>query len=472
MTINFLAFLDDALDVIDDSDVLETVLSEIDIDIDFDSLIADFTDVVSGVLSDVDQVVDAVTALVTESLDQLELDSDAVDISNIIEEAVDFIMNLADDVTIADALNDIGDYFSETLPSLSDAQLEQLLTDVSDLINEIAPNLSQLSITPVLEQGVEFITDVTDSEGFITLDGASLVGEITTDGSIRSFSTDVSGDIDNFLQDTRDFLANIIGIASLNDGLFQGDVTINDTPYAISLDITESITDGLTNVLSTADVTLPFVNGVFDVEFSALGDIEGTIDFAGGDLDLDLSTPLGPVDTSLAFPEDAQFDVPVDFLGISELELDLAVGVLRLPILNTTLELPLDSFSGELSLSDGLVGLTLENFPIPVETTFEVGPLASQVAIALTDDLSGELTIDAGEIDGSISSSLGEFSLEASFDDLVLQASSVIDQTTGALTLTDGSALINLTTPFGELSAGLALSDVEDVLVSASELLA
>ena len=90
----------------------------------------------------------------------------------------------------------------------------------------------------------------------------------------------------------------------------------------------------------------------------------------------------------------------------------------------------------------------------------------------MTEDLSGELTIAAGEVAGNLDTGFGDIEVSASFDDLILQASSVIDQTTGTLTLSDGLAAINLDTSFGPLSGAIALSAVEDVLKDASSFLA
>ncbi|MEL7508459.1 MAG: hypothetical protein AAFN42_14100 [Cyanobacteria bacterium J06554_1] len=476
MNINFSSLLENALASLEETISLDDAVSvSLLPTIDFDSLIADVTDVVNDVISDIDQVVEAVTSRVIETLGELDIESDAVDVSSIVDEVVNFIANLSDDATISDALNDIADSFAVTLPSLSEAELEDLLTDVSDLISDIAPDLSQLSITPLLDQGVEFLDELSDSIGTITIDGTSLSGDLTTGDVTRSFTTDVSGDINRLFEDASDFLSGITGSANLDNGQFLGNVTIDDTQYDFGLDITEALTDGITSLLSTADVTLPFSNGVIVVDINTfLGDIEGTIGFASGALDFDLLTPLGEIDTDVAFPDDAQFDVPVSFPALSEVELDFAAGLLRVPILNTVIDVPLEILSGEIGLTDSVATVALDEglLGMPIESSFEIGPLASEVAVALTEDLTGELTLDAGEIEGSITTNFGDFALAASFDDLVLQANSLIDQTTGALTLANGLASIDLTTPLGELSGALALSAVDGVLSEASSLLA
>ncbi len=475
MYIKFLSRLDKALTSLDVTIALDdAVATSLLPTIDFDSLIPSVTDEVNDAILNVDQVVESVTSRVIETLGELEIESDAVDVSGIVDEVVNFLAGLSDDVTISDALNDIADYFAVTLPSLSEAELEDLLTDVINLISEIAPDLSQLSITPLLDQGVGFLDELSDSVGTITIDGTSLSGELTTGNGPRRFTTDVSDDINAFFEDASDFLSGITGSANLSNGQFVGDVTIDGTQYEFGLDVTEALTDGVASLLSTADVTLPFTNGVLAVDVdTALGDIEGTIGFASGALDLDLLTPLGEVDTDIAFPDDAQFAVPVSFPGLSEVELDFAAGLLRVPVLNTVIDVPLEILSGEIGLADSVATLTLDDdlLGTPIESSFEIGPLASEIAVVLTEDLTGELTIDAGEIEGSITTNLGDFALAASFDDLVLQASGVIDQTTGALTLANGLASIDLTTPLGELSGALALSEVEGLLSSASSLL-
>ena len=478
---NVLSTLDDALDAITDSannfldDVVPASLLP---NVDFDSLLADMTDIVNDAFSDTTQIIEASTDLVVSRLDSLAIEADVVDVSDIVQEVVNFVANLPEDATIADALDEIVDFFDVALPSLSDDELLELLDDVSELIDEIAPNLSQLSITPTLTQGIEFVEDVLDSVGTITVDGSSLSGELTLDGEPFSFETDLSDEVSDLLGDVGDFLSGISGSASLNDGQFTGDITLAGSDYALSLDITEALTDGLTSLLSAAEVTLPFTNGVVAIDIAtALGGIEGTVDFAGGALDLDLLTPFGEVDTSFEFPEDTQFSIPAIVPGGPEFELDLADGVLRLPIPNVpSVEIPLNAFSGELGLSDGVATLMVGDFGgfalDDIETTFEIGPIASEVAIALTEDLTGDITIEAGEIMGTVVTDFGEFDLTASLNDLVLQASAIIDQTTGTLSLDSGLASIDFDTPFGEISGGLALDAIEDALADASNALA
>lgn len=451
--------LDGALETVTSDDVLDQspLLALLLPDVDFGDLITELTVVANDAIADTEQVIDSTTELVLNALETLNVEVDTVNISDFVEDLINFIDDLPDDATVADVLDEID------VPFLSDEELLDLLTDVSELISDVAPDLTQFSIAPFLDQGLAFVDDLTEGTGLVTIDGSSLSGELSLGGSTRTFTTDLSDDIDALLGDASEFLSGITGSASLSDGQFIGDVTIDDSQYELSLDITETLTDSLTSLFSVAEVTLPFTNGAFAVDIeTALGDIDGMIDFADGDLDLDLTTPWGAVDTSIAFPEDAQFSVPLALGGLSpmELDLDLAAGVLVVPMFGG-LEVALDVFSGELALADGVATLTLENvLPTPIETTFDIGPLASQVAIALTEDLSGELTLDAGVLDGTIVSSLGSFDLRASVDDLVLEASGVIDQTTGALALNDGVALINLETPLGELSAGLQLTPV------------
>ena len=475
MDVNVLSLLDDALDTL--GDLVST--SSIS-DIDFDSLIANLTDAVGDVIVDVEQVVDETTSLVVDTLTNIGVDIETVDVSGVVEDVIEFVSSLPEDATISDVLDDIVDFFDVTLPTVSDEDLLGLLNDVSDLINDIAPDLGQLSITPLLDEGVEFVGDLIESTGTITIDGTNLSGTLTLDGSPpREFTTDVSDELDDLLGDVSDFLAGITGNVTLSDGQFTGDVILGDAQYPLSIDITEALTDTFTSLLSTAEGTLPFADGVLTVDIdTALGNIDGTIDFAGGDLDLDLVTPLGNVDTSFTFPDDAQFDIPSDFLvgSDADLALDLSAGIVRVPLPGLSFDVPLDMLAGEFGLSEGLGTFTLSSVAgLPISgtsTIFEVGPLASQIAVALTDDLSGELTIDAGEVIGNIDTGFGALEVSASFDDLILQASSAINQTTGTLTLGDGLAAISLDTSFGPLAGVISLSAVENVLTDASSFLA
>ncbi|MEL6131153.1 MAG: hypothetical protein AAFR30_14790, partial [Cyanobacteria bacterium J06628_4] len=116
MNINFSSLLENALASLEETISLDDAVSvSLLPTIDFDSLIADVTDVVNDVISDIDQVVEAVTSRVIETLGELDIESDAVDVSSIVDEVFNFIANLSDDATISDALNDIADSFAVTL---------------------------------------------------------------------------------------------------------------------------------------------------------------------------------------------------------------------------------------------------------------------------------------------------------------------------------------------------------------------
>ena len=163
-------------------------------------------------------------------------------------------------------------------------------------------------------------------------------------------------------------------------------------------------------------------------------------------------------------------------MGISELELDLAAGLVRVPLGgtgSTPIDLPLTLFSGTLEVSNGEATLdislgTLAN----VETTFDIGPLASQVASALVQDLSGEVTLGAGEIAGSFTSDiLGTVEFASTVDDLIAQAGAFLDQTSGVLSLDGGTANLELDSPVGFFSEDFLLSSITDLLPDSSSLL-
>ena len=122
MNINFLSRLDNALTSLEETIALDdAVATSLLPTIDFDSLIASVTDEVNDAILNVDQVVESVTSRIIETVGELEIESDAVDVSGIVDGVVNFLAGLSDDVTISDALNDIADYFAVTLPSLSEA---------------------------------------------------------------------------------------------------------------------------------------------------------------------------------------------------------------------------------------------------------------------------------------------------------------------------------------------------------------
>lgn len=446
----------------------DTLLPLLLSDTDFDDLLADATELVDDAISDIGQVVESATLQIVTTLEESDVAADAVDISGLVEDLVNAIAELPEDTTIDTLLSELDIAF------LSDEQLLDLLNGVNELLDNVAPGLRQLEITPVLEQGTELLGALSNSIGTITIDGSNLSGELTLNGTQRTFTTDTSDDVDNVLADVDDFLSDITGEVSLSDGQFIGDITLNGTQYELNFDITKALTDSLVN-LFTATTPLSFTNGVVAVDIdTALGDVDGTIDFSGGDLDFDLITPFGNVDTSIDFPANSQFNVPLEVGGLAplNLELDFAAGVVSVPLLGG-FEIPLDSLSGEVVVADELATLTLDaGLPVPISTSFAIGPLASVVASELIEDFNGELTFDNGVVDGTIASRFGEFPVQATSTDLVLQARSVIDQTTGMLTLGDGVAGLSLDNPFGEVFGSLAFASMEDSSSTAADFLA
>lgn len=369
----------------------------------------------------------------------------------------------------------------DTFIDAADTGLEALLETPlpSDLFDFDLPDLSTLLLTTGLTTSLLADTSLVDSllgaTGSLFLDGSAISGKLTLDG----VTTDIAVDLDTTLAELNTLLLDASGTLLLTDGQLAGDLTIDDSQYLVDIDVEGLVADSLTTLITSADFSAEFSNGVFTLDIPTGFDenIQGTLDFAGGDLDLNITdSPFGDFERSFAFPDDSQFVIPVNDMGISELELDLAAGLVRVPLGgtgSTPIDLPLTLFSGTLEVSNGEATLdislgTLAN----VETTFDIGPLASQVASALVQDLSGEVTLGAGEIAGSFTSDiLGTVEFASTVDDLIAQAGAFLDQTSGVLSLDGGTANLELDSPVGFFSEDFLLSSITDLLPDSSSLL-
>ncbi len=330
---------------------------------------------------------------------------------------------------------------------------------LSNLFSSIAPEDALLSIVPdseffdttsvldlvstVSEEAEEFLLD-----GLATLETA--VGEISIDAGvvdgILTTATDTFSALFNgpeFLTEALEVLADTTGTLSLVDGIVNATLQVEDELFdVVDFDLATFAADGISFLLSSIDTTLPIENGalLIDVE-TGLGPISGVIDIADGALDVDLDTPIGALDFTTDFGSEAvyTFEVPTP-LGTVDATLNLDSGNLEIPLfIGSPIIVPLSSLSGDLELADGTATLAIDSQFGPISTSFEVDELVNDLVI---DTLTG-LSIDAaltpdGLLDVLATSGTEIFETTVDLADLGAQAVSLLEQTSGDISLNEG----------------------------------
>ncbi|PSN11650.1 hypothetical protein C7293_23465 [filamentous cyanobacterium CCT1] len=290
-------------------------------------------------------------------------------------------------------------------------------------------------------------------------DGTALTGSFDAPATLRSYA---------------DLAAVSDGTVTLSGGILEAAIAAEGETAALSdFDLSAATSALVLGAVSAIDATIPLTNGAFVVDLpSALGPISGTIDVAGGDLNLDLATPFGQLVADIDFQDDAifPFTAPVPVLGDITGAVDFNSGniVASLGAFGD-LALPISALSGELTLADGLADLTAtlpvgSGTSLPVASDIELGPLASEYVAEFVQDLEGTGTLTNGILDATVESPLGLF--ETVFDVVAFtsQGANFFAGVDGVIDINNGIATSLLTTPLGDIDGSVDLTTVSPAL--------
>lgn len=334
-----------------------------------------------------------------------------------------------------------------------DPDAELLEASPLDLIGMLSPDLA--------EEVDEFADSLLN--GF---EGSLEITEGTVTGSLSDPATGQAVSIDafNFVAFVNDLLAqteDASGEATLEGGVFGGDLTIGGETTSGAFEVVPFLQDTLSSFVAGLDVEIPFENGVFDVDVSTgLGDFLGTIDFAGGDLDLDLETPFGQLVTSFDFPDNALIDLDPGVV-------DFNAGLLQVPLFPgaAPISIALDALSGTLGLGGETASLTVNTAAGPVSTEFAIDPLIGEALEFIDEDVTGEFAFGDGEASALVSTPFGVFEGTLPILETVELALNLLSQSEGTFTLGDGTA--SLVVEGGlTVDTEVALAGVSDFLSS------
>ncbi|MBD0336323.1 MAG: hypothetical protein ICV62_12600 [Cyanobacteria bacterium Co-bin13] len=263
------------------------------------------------------------------------------------------------------------------------------------------------------------------------------------------------------------------GAFSFSEGLISGTITTGDTGVDLeSVDFITPFSELIEDVLYGLEGTFEFSGGAIALDTNTpFGAITGSVGFAQGALTLDLLTPFGAIAGSIDFTDETLIPFAVDVatgLGIPVSlpgVVDFNQGILGLSLFGLNdIVLPLESFSGTVTVDDGVAAFSIATpfGSVPLEVEF--GPLASEAAVEFVRDLSGSGTITNGVIDSFIETPFGSFESTVDLVDLANRAADFAQQTSGSIAIADGLATTLLDTPAGPVSEVVDLSSAAQYL--------
>ncbi|HIK45162.1 MAG TPA: hypothetical protein IGR64_09775 [Leptolyngbyaceae cyanobacterium M65_K2018_010] len=349
------------------------------------------------------------------------------------------------------------DYLSTTSVS---GILGALSPSLADLVTEVAGSLDEVAGQILVTAGV-FETTL-----------------LLPDGTTFTDSFDAPTTLNNLAS-----LAAITnGTVTLVGGILNAEITTGDQSLVVEdLDVAALASTFVLDVISRIDTTIPFEKGTFILAGDTVfGPISGTVDVGGGDLNIDLSTPFGPLVADIDFGEEAvfPFQTTAPIFGTT-LNIDGVVDFNAGNVVASagslgSITIPISTISGALTLADGIGTLTADlpitglpfggTITVPVSAEFEVGPLASELVADFVQDLTLDATITDGVLEASLDSPLGLF--ETTFDIVAFtqQGAEFFAGVDGVIDIADGLVVLDLTTPVGDINRTFDLNSAAGLL--------
>lgn len=324
-------------------------------------------------------------------------------------------------------------------------------------ILDIVANVSSDAEAFVLEG----LDEISDAVGDLTIASGNINGSLATaTQDLFSFNLDTS----NILASLRPILMSTSATLSLAEGIVDASFQFEDTVGELEdFDLATFSADGVERLISWVDTTLPIENGAILIDFDTfLGPINGSIDFAGGDLDVVLNTVVGDLDFSFDFGPDAQ--IILDDLGVlpGEIVINFDSGNIETAALG---EIPLSSLSAELSLQDGIAELFVDtpigSFLLP---GFDLGAVANDLVFDALTGLTVDASLAEGQLDLLATREAEQFQTSIDLPDLAEQLIALVDQVDGGLTL--GAGVLD-----GELAIGQDTITINETVAGLEELL-
>jgi hypothetical protein len=361
---------------------------------------------------------------------------------------------------IAEALIDNNDFLNFTEATIS------LDLDYAALSAFGAFTLLPLLSPDLAATLTDLAADLPDTTGTITIIDGVLGGGISlSDSTFLETVLDLPATLDTFA----DLALNTNGSAELVNGIFTADITTGEESLLIeSFDLATVVSTFALETINAIDTTVAIENGAFSfAEETMLGEISGTVDLGGGDLNIVFNTDFVNLTADIPFKPEAvlPFSIPIGLMDI-DAEVDFYSGNIEADLgLFGQLVFPIHEIDGQLALADGMATFSTD---VPmvgnVDIAFEVGTPTSEFLAEAIQDLTAAATITDGLIEASLNSELGWFETTFNVVEFTQAGADFFSQVDGQLLFDAGQLLVSLSTPVGDVEQTFDLEAVAGLL--------
>jgi len=353
-------------------------------------------------------------------------------------------------------------------------QLSGLASEVNNVVNTVStaltsPALQASSLLDVPSFTFRSSNLLRDTFNQLVSNTRQVGGTLSfADGVVTSNLTTAAGALQgtfNFVELGNSFarsLETLDGTVTLTNGVLNGSVV---TPLGSFQPAELNIADlagtfaGL--YLRQLNGTVPFNNGQIDVNLATpQGNIAGTVNFAGGRLTTNLTTPFGVIQGSSAFGEDAK--IPFSFNGIPGI-VDFSTGQIAADVLpgltGGEISIPFSSLAGTVSFNNGVAQINVPTTIGALSTTFDFASFADD---NITEALQGNGTVsfNRGVVNLDVTGPLGRVQSSFNVPEIVRNYVTSLQSVQGTVSFDNGVVNSNLNTPWGAVVSSFNLPDL------------
>ncbi len=338
-----------------------------------------------------------------------------------------------------------------TAPAGAIAPLTTDLTTSSSNSSLLVDSLLGLSLTGAASTASRSPADIINSldeiQGTLTFNNGLLTSDLTTPFGLLQQTFNLTDLATSAVQSFN----QISGLLNLSNGTAAGNLDLGSEEFTGSFEFAQTIGSFVASFLRNLEGTVPFTNGELQLNLpTPFGAVTGTLGFGSGRLVSDLNTSFGPLDFSVDFPPNSSFNFTI---GSIPANLNLNQGEIQLDlnpfVPGSEVNIPLNALSGDFTFNQGTVTANLTtpfgNFSTPFDLAGEVGESVTEFLTGVT----GTLGIGNGSLTADLTTSAGSFQGSLNVSEIVNGLIPTLPQYNGTITLSSGTIAANLTTPYG-----------------------
>ncbi len=231
---------------------------------------------------------------------------------------------------------------------------------------------------------------------------------------------------------------------SLNREIVTSGLTASSGDQTDSVQSAQDIVVSISRLVKEISGTVPFADGTIDVDLStSAGAVQGSIEFGNGALVSNLTTPFGSYFSSIDFKSSDQY--PFNFNGtpgIVNLDDGLVILDFQPEIQDDEIAIPINALSGNVTFNDGQAIL---NIPTPFgafATNFDLSALVKPSTL----QVSGTVTVQDGTPPIEMTGDFGIIQTTLDVPKLVQNAGSIFATVEGMIQMTNDAIVYDFKT--------------------------